>query len=137
MDDNYYENCDYYDDYSAEEDDNSEQSSEEESSSDEESSGESEDEDIEEEDTSKVVEEVNLCNKYYGMSFLTKFEKARILGIRAEQILAGSKVFVETDAKDPYSIALEELKQKKIPLLVRRYFGNKYKDVSVNKLKII
>lgn len=73
-------------------------------------------------------------DKYIGMPFLTKFEKCRVIGIRIEQIIAGSKIFIETNLTDPYEIAIEELRQKKIPLIIRRYINGKYIDISVNQL---
>lgn len=99
-------------------------SSEEDSSSEDELEQYSNDEEDDEEETT-------------GMPFLTKFEKARIIGIRTQQILAGSKIFVETNETDPYKIALQELLERKMPLIIRRYFGSKYKDISVNKLRLI
>jgi DNA-directed RNA polymerases I, II, and III subunit RPABC2 len=74
---------------------------------------------------------------YIGCEYLTKFEKTRILGVRAEQIACGAKIFIETSKTDPLEIAMEELHQRKIPLLIRRYFGKKYIDISVNSLIII
>ena len=54
--------------------------------------------------------------------FLTKYEKARILGERAKQINAGAKPFVKIDNNviDGYLIALAELEQKMIPFIVKR-----------------
>jgi len=54
--------------------------------------------------------------------FLTKYEKARILGERAKQINAGAKPFVkiENNVIDGYLIALDELEQKMIPFIVKR-----------------
>ncbi|MES1904208.1 MAG: DNA-directed RNA polymerases I II and III subunit RPABC2, partial [Paramarteilia canceri] len=54
--------------------------------------------------------------------FLTKYEKARILGIRALQISQCSPVMVEIENEtDPLQIALKELQQQKIPFIIRRY----------------
>jgi DNA-directed RNA polymerase I, II, and III subunit RPABC2 len=54
--------------------------------------------------------------------FLTKYERARILGQRAKQIESGSKPFVKVPENivDSYIIAELELKQKKIPFVIRR-----------------
>jgi DNA-directed RNA polymerase I, II, and III subunit RPABC2 len=56
------------------------------------------------------------------LPFLTKYEKARILGERAKQLNSGAKPFVEVEPSvvDGYLIALEEFKQKKIPFIVKR-----------------
>ena len=58
--------------------------------------------------------------------FLTKYEKARILGERAKQLNSGAKPFVEVDASviDGYLIALKEFEQKKIPFIIKRPLPN-------------
>ena len=54
--------------------------------------------------------------------FLTKYEKARILGQRAKQIETGSKPFVKIPESiiDSYIIAELELREKKIPFIIKR-----------------
>jgi DNA-directed RNA polymerase subunit K/omega len=54
--------------------------------------------------------------------FLTKYEKARILGQRAKQIETGSKPFVKVPENiiDSHIIAQLELREKKIPFIIRR-----------------
>eukprot|EP00300_Choanocystis_sp_HF-7_P042767 c9464_g1_i1.p1 GENE.c9464_g1_i1~~c9464_g1_i1.p1 ORF type:complete len:111 (+),score=19.48 c9464_g1_i1:41-373(+) len=57
--------------------------------------------------------------------YLTKYERARVLGTRALQISMGAPVMVKLDKEtDPLKIALKELKSKKIPLIIRRYLPN-------------
>ena len=58
--------------------------------------------------------------------FITKYEKARILGERARQINAGAKPFIKTEKTliDGYLIALREYEEKKIPFIVRRPLPN-------------
>jgi DNA-directed RNA polymerase I, II, and III subunit RPABC2 len=53
---------------------------------------------------------------------LTKYEKTRILGIRAKQINNGARPLVEINNQtmDGYLIALKELEEKKIPVIIRR-----------------
>ena len=60
------------------------------------------------------------------LPFLTKYEKTRILGQRAKQIDAGAKSFVKTENNvlDGYIIAQAELKQKKIPFIIKRPLPN-------------
>jgi len=60
------------------------------------------------------------------LPFLTKYEKARILGERAKQINAGAKPFikVENNVIDGYLIALSELEQKMIPFIIKRPLPN-------------
>ena len=54
--------------------------------------------------------------------YLTKYEKARILGQRAKQINSGAAPFVKVPENviDGYIIAELELKQKQIPFIIRR-----------------
>ena len=56
------------------------------------------------------------------LPFLTKYEKARILGVRAKQIESGSKPFIAlTDTIiESHLIAELELKEKKLPFIIRR-----------------
>jgi len=56
------------------------------------------------------------------LPFVTRYEKARILGERAKQINAGAKPFVEIadNMIDGYLIALKEFDEKKIPFIVKR-----------------
>lgn len=58
--------------------------------------------------------------------FITKYEKARILGERAKQINAGGRPFVAIDESviDGYLIALKEFEEKKIPFIVKRPMPN-------------
>jgi DNA-directed RNA polymerase subunit K/omega len=70
------------------------------------------------------------------MPYLTKYEKARILGARALQISMGAPVLIrlegETDALD---IAAKELLKRKLPISIRRYLpsGN-FEDWSLDEL---
>jgi len=58
--------------------------------------------------------------------FLTRYEKARILGERAKQINSGAKTFVDLEPNiiDGYLIALKEFEAKKIPFIVKRPLPN-------------
>lgn len=58
--------------------------------------------------------------------YLTKYEKARVLGQRAKQIEHGAKPFVKVPENviDGYLIAELELKEKKIPFIIRRPLPN-------------
>ena len=60
-----------------------------------------------------------------GTPILTKYEHARVLGARAAQIDNGADPFIIVDSiMDGYTIAKEELKQKKIPFVIRRPMPN-------------
>ena len=73
------------------------------------------------------------------LPFLTKYEKARILGERAKQINKGAKPMIEVgpDIIDGYLIALREFDEKKIPFILKRPMPNggceywKFKDLEV------
>ena len=58
--------------------------------------------------------------------WLTKYERARVLGIRAKQLNNGADAFVEVPSSmiSGYKIAMEELKAKKIPFIIRRPIPN-------------
>lgn len=54
--------------------------------------------------------------------YMTKYERARILGTRALQISMNAPVLVDLEGEtDPLQIAIKELSQQKVPLVVRRY----------------
>lgn len=71
--------------------------------------------------------------------YMTKYERARVLGTRALQISMNAPVLVELDGEsDPLEIALKELKAKKIPFTIRRYLPNgSYEDWGVDELIVI
>jgi len=69
--------------------------------------------------------------------FITKYERARILGERAKQINMGAKPLVElgSEVMDGYLIAKKEFELKKIPFIIKRPMPNggceywKFKDL--------
>ncbi len=72
-----------------------------------------------------------------GPIFLTRYEKARIVGARALQISFGAPILIEKPKNliDPIKIALLELKSKILPLTIRREMPNgEYQDIPINKL---
>ncbi|CAK9294637.1 unnamed protein product [Gordionus sp. m RMFG-2023] len=70
--------------------------------------------------------------------FMTKYERARILGTRALQISMCAPLMVELEGEtDPLQIAMKELKARKIPILIRRYLPDgSYEDWGVDELII-
>jgi DNA-directed RNA polymerases I, II, and III subunit RPABC2 len=69
--------------------------------------------------------------------FLTKYEKARIIGARALQISKNAPIMVEPKPGewDPLKIAEKELLERKIPFIIRRYLpDNSYEDWRVDEL---
>jgi DNA-directed RNA polymerase I, II, and III subunit RPABC2 len=61
-----------------------------------------------------------------SIPFITRYEKARVLGERAKQINCGATPFVEVDPTviDGYLIALKEYESKKIPFIIKRPISN-------------
>ena len=65
----------------------------------------------------------NIIDKLHRtLPYLTKYERARVLGQRAKQINSGAKAFVKVPENiiDGYLIAELELSQKRIPFIIRR-----------------
>uniref|UniRef100_A0A4W3IDN3 DNA-directed RNA polymerases I, II, and III subunit RPABC2 n=1 Tax=Callorhinchus milii TaxID=7868 RepID=A0A4W3IDN3_CALMI len=71
-------------------------------------------------------------------SYMTKYERARVLGTRALQIAMCAPVMVELEGEtDPLQIAMKELKARKIPIIIRRYLPDgSYEDWGVDELII-
>lgn len=73
------------------------------------------------------------------LPFVTKYERARILGERAKQINAGAKPLVKLDKDviDGYLIASQEFQEKVIPFIIKRPLPNggceywKFKDLEL------
>jgi len=77
----------------------------------------------------KVIRDTNgmIIDKLHRtIPFLTKYEKSRILGQRAKQINSGAYPFVKVPENviDGYIIAELELKQQRIPFIIRRPLPN-------------
>ncbi|KAE9982223.1 hypothetical protein BLS_006382 [Venturia inaequalis] len=68
--------------------------------------------------------------------YMTKYERARVLGTRALQISMNAPVLVDLEGEtDPLQIALKELREKKIPLVIRRYMPDGwYEDWTCEEL---
>ncbi|ABN66772.1 subunit common to RNA polymerases I, II, and III [Scheffersomyces stipitis CBS 6054] len=68
--------------------------------------------------------------------YMTKYERARVLGTRALQISLNAPVLVDIEGEtDPLQIAMKELAQRKIPLVIRRYLPDgSYEDWGCDEL---
>jgi len=95
-------------------------------------SGEAPDDADSDDETGKAVPK----DKRITTPFMTKYERARLLGTRALQISMNAPVMVELAGEtDPLAIALKEMKAKKIPIIVRRYLPDgSYEDWSCDEL---
>ncbi len=70
---------------------------------------------------------------------LTKYEKAQVIAVRAEQISNGSPTFIELDGTltDPRDIARAELFNGKIPFIIKRTLPNgKHESFKLQELLI-
>ena len=73
-----------------------------------------------------------------GPPTLTRFERARIMGARALQLSLGAPVFIEIpkNATTSLEIAMEELKQRVIPIVIRRTLPNgDYQHISIDQFE--
>eukprot|EP00915_Cephaloidophora_sp_WS-2016_P000675 GHVH01000856.1.p1 GENE.GHVH01000856.1~~GHVH01000856.1.p1 ORF type:complete len:126 (+),score=20.13 GHVH01000856.1:21-398(+) len=70
--------------------------------------------------------------------YMTKFEKARIIGTRAMQISMNAPITIQANGEtDCLAIAERELLQRTVPFIVRRYLPNgQFEDWGVDELII-
>ena len=70
---------------------------------------------------------------------LSKYEYSRVLGQRAAQIESGSKPYIDVDPSiiDGYIIATQELREKKIPIILRRPIGNSFEYWKLKDLELL
>lgn len=68
--------------------------------------------------------------------YMTKYERARVLGTRALQISMNAPVMVDIAGEtEPLKIAMKELRAGKIPMIIRRYLpDNSYEDWNIDEL---
>ena len=81
-----------------------------------------------------VKESIEKKNKK-TVPYLTKFEKARIIGLRLQQLAYNAEPKIDTtNINDINEIVKEQLKQKKIPFIVRRVLPNgNYEDWKIEE----
>lgn len=70
--------------------------------------------------------------------YLTKYERARVLGTRALQLSLNAPPMVELEGEtDPLVIAGKELRERKIPLIIRRFLPDgSFEDWALDELII-
>jgi len=70
--------------------------------------------------------------------YMTKYERARVLGTRALQISMNAPVMVDIGGEtDALKIAMKELRERKIPMIIRRYLpDSSYEDWHIDELLI-
>ena len=91
---------------------------------------------------SKIVRDANgniIDDLHRTSPILSKYEYSRVLGQRASQIESGSKPYiaVEPNIIDGYIIASQELREKKIPIIIRRPIGNSFEYWKLQDLEIL
>jgi len=74
-----------------------------------------------------------------GPKRLTKFEKVRLLAARAQQIAAGSPLFLKPDeipegVNDPLELAKLELEKGRLPFVIERNFLGRKERIPLNEL---
>jgi DNA-directed RNA polymerase I, II, and III subunit RPABC2 len=60
-------------------------------------------------------------------NILSKYERVKIIGLRSEQLQRGADPYVEFDTTqtfNPREIAMEELRQRKLPFMIKRTLPN-------------
>lgn len=82
-----------------------------------------------------VLSQADVYRKYYTQKkttspYITKFEKAKLLSVRAQAIEKGATPFVPIDDvdEDPYSIAKREYEARRIPYFITRVLPNQEKE---------
>merc|ERR1711916_66082 len=87
-------------------------------------------------DDIKIEEAVIESQVRVTTKYMTKYERARILGARALQISMGAPIMVQIDNEtDPLVIAMKELKERKIPITIRRYMPDgSHEDWNIDEL---
>lgn len=73
-------------------------------------------------DSKNVKEKLNMSKK--TLPLITKFEFSKIKSIRVTQLSNNSNPFIETDLDDIEKIADEEIKQMKLPFIIKRNLPN-------------
>ena len=89
-----------------------------------------------EENITENIEDFNVFNKNYinlkknnkSSKVLSKYEKTKILSKRCEQLESGCLPLIKNYEKydNVYDIALEELNNKKIPFILKRFVNGKF-----------
>ena len=92
------------------------------------------------------IEDINVFNKNYDKlklknrtsNTLSKYEKTKILSKRCEQLESGCIPLIKDYERfdNIYDIALEELNQKKVPFILKRFINNKYEYWKMDDLII-
>jgi DNA-directed RNA polymerase subunit K/omega len=85
-----------------------------------------------------VLEETLQASKK-TLPILTKYERARIIGLRAQQIARGAPLYIDRGLEtEPIRLAEMELVEHKLPFIVRRRLPNdSFEDWKLSELTIL
>ena len=80
-----------------------------------------------------------VSNKRRTLPYINKYERAKILGIRAQQIAGGAEPLIKVPPGlyDVIEIAERELKEKKTPFIVKRTINNNFEYWKIEDLEIL
>ncbi len=93
------------------------------------------------------IEDINIFNisyeknksNYITSQYLNKYEKTKVIAERVQQLANNSKPLIANpeNYNNIYEIAFEELKQKKIPFIIKRPINNTFEYWKLEDLKIL
>ena len=88
-------------------------------------------------DVLQNYEDMKKLNK--SRPILTKYERTKIIGIRAQQIAGGAEPLIKVPPglHDVIVIAERELKEKKTPFIVKRTINNNFEYWKIEDLEIL
>ena len=71
------------------------------------------------------IENEDVIKEKQTTNYITKYEKAKIIGFRAQQLSKGAAPSIDIGKEhNPYNIALMELEQNRLPLMIKRKLPN-------------
>lgn len=95
----------------------------------------------------EIIDDINIFNssydekkdKYITSKYLNKYEKTKVISERVQQLANNSKPLIANpeNYNNIYDIALEELKQRKIPFIIKRPINNTYEYWKLEDLRIL
>eukprot|EP01013_Petalomonas_cantuscygni_P032711 TRINITY_DN59366_c0_g1_i1.p1 TRINITY_DN59366_c0_g1~~TRINITY_DN59366_c0_g1_i1.p1 ORF type:complete len:160 (+),score=28.19 TRINITY_DN59366_c0_g1_i1:41-481(+) len=79
------------------------------------------------------------ADDHITLNIMTRFELARVIGVRAQQLSLGAQSFLAVTEiaglDDPVAIATMEVWKRKLPMVIRRYLPNGvFEDVPLQDL---
>ena len=93
------------------------------------------------------IDDINIFNAQYEekkktyitSKFLNKYEKTKVISERVQQLANNSKPLISNPKNydDIYQIAFEELRQKKIPFIIKRPINNTFEYWKLEDLRIL